>query len=153
LYTKAQGRGDGAIRMTRCCSRDRGAQDVDAAERVRERAGGEGMRPPEESEHVLENQEEPERDEELVLLRPPVEGPQHRRLEDRPGQRGGPGSDQQEQEESGGRERARQEADDPCRHIRAERVEVAVGHVHDAHDAVDEGQPARNEKEDGSVEE
>ena len=111
------------------------------------------MRPPDESEQVLEDQEEPERDEELVLLRPPVERSQHRRLEDRTGQCGGARPDQQEQEERGRRKRARQDADDPRGHVGAERIEVAVGHVHDAHDAVDQGESARDEEEDGRVEE
>ena len=45
------------------------------------------------------------------------------------------------------------QADGPGRHVGAERVEVAVGHVDDAHDAVDEGEPAGDEEEDGRVEE
>src|SRR2546425_12341526 len=42
--------------------------------------------------------------------------------------------------------------DRPRRDVRAEGVEVAVGHVHDPHDAVDEAQAARDEEEDRRVE-
>src|SRR5262249_56598616 len=44
-------------------------------------------------------------------------------------------------------------ADDPRGHVRAEGVDVAVGQVHDAHDAVDEAEPASDQEEDRRVEE
>src|SRR2546425_12702826 len=51
-----------------------------------------------------------------------------------------------------GRPPRRDAPDRPRRDVRAEGVEVAVGHVHDPHDAVDEAQAARDEEEDRRVE-
>ena len=66
-----------------------------------------GIRSPHEAQEILEDQEQPERDEELVLLRPPVERPQHRRLEDRSRERGRGRADQEQEEERGWRNAAR----------------------------------------------
>src|SRR5262249_34148257 len=44
------------------------------------------------------------------------------------------------------------EADRPRRHVRANGVEVAVGHVHDPHHAVDERETGGDEEEDRRVE-
>jgi hypothetical protein len=122
------------------------AEDRDAAERVRQRAGREGIRSPDEAEEILQDQEQAERDEELVLLRPAVERPQHRRLEDGARQGGCPRAHQEHEKEGGGRQPAREQPHAPGRDVGAERVEVAVRHVDDAHDPVDEGEPARDEK-------
>src|SRR5207237_1378000 len=48
--------------------------------------------------------------------------------------------------------RGRPHPDRPRRRVRAERVEVAVGEVDDAHDAVDQAEAAGDEEEDRRVE-
>ena len=57
------------------------------------------IRPPDEAHQVFEDQEQAEGDEELVLLRAPVERPQQRRLEHGAQRGGGDRADRQERVE------------------------------------------------------
>src|SRR5437764_3712566 len=127
--------------------------DREAAEILEDLAGRERVRTPDEAHEVLEDHEEAEGHQELVFLGAPVEGPEERRLEDRAQDGRRECADRQEHEQHRDGRPGRHGADRPGRHVRAERVEVAVGHVHDTHDAVDETQAAGDQEEDRGVEE
>ena len=111
------------------------------------------MRPPEQAHDVLENEQQAERHEELVLLGAPVERTQEHRLDDGAGERGRQRAGDQQHEEQAHVELGAGQADRPRRHVRADGVEIAVGHVHDPHHAVDEREPGGDEEEDRRVEE
>src|SRR5207245_6509009 len=127
--------------------------DREAPEALEQRARRERVRTPDEAHEVFEDHEETERAEQLVLLGALVEGPQERRLQDRAEDRRRERARRQEDQQHGQRRPGRGGADRPGCHVRAEGVEVAVREVHDPHDAVDEAEPAGDQKEDRRVQE
>ena len=107
---------------------------------------------------VFEDHEQAERDQQLVLLRPPVERAQQRGLDHRAHDRDRDGADGQQEQEAGKAERAARRvadraADDPGRDVGAERIEGAMRQIDDAHDAVDEAQARGDQKQNRRVEE
>src|SRR5262249_53812501 len=113
---------------------------------------GARRRPQKEAHTAREDKKGPDRANKLAPRARTKNRPQKGGPEPGAGEGGGARAEGREHEPHGQRRARHHRADDPRGHVRAEGVDVAVGQVHDAHDAVDEAEPARDQEEDRRVE-
>ncbi len=133
------------------------AADGNAAHAVHDGAGAERRAAEQHLHGVFQDHQQPEGDEQHVLLGTAIERAQQSRLDDCADRGDGEGADGQQQELAGEREvaaggGAEHAADRPGRDVGAERIERPMRQIDDAHDAVDEAQAGSDEEQHGRVE-